>query len=485
MRTLTPAVAVAVLLSSSVASAAARLVVMPVVVGSQAEPPPELMTALARGLQDSASWRVFQGPYLKGLMVAPAGLKADDRTRLAGKLDEVAAKIHVRAASEAIALAEPVRAELAQDSKEYVLDRDDYALAYRAAALHVAALLLAGETDRAKNVASEVVALFPGHKPEEAGKLPPAAVELLSSAIPEASIKLTLTSHPDGCDVLLNGASQGKAPIEVAVAPGATYQAQALCKGAQADRSFPKRITIDPKDTSKSEVLDADFERAFTADGGQRVRFASTVERRQLEESTARRVAERYGADQVVLASVGELNGADWLTARLYLRSGYMNRQALVRLEASRAVALGRYLATGQDVPGVLKPEEAGALQTSMMPGPSDKNPRISPWYTDIVGWCFTGAGALGLTLGVVATVAAGNTMDRGDAIRGDSELQNSVWRDAQKQKFLAGIGLVGGGLMLVTGVILLAIPEYSDNGETLVFSPTKGGGVVGWRGTF
>jgi hypothetical protein len=486
MRIMTPAVAVAVVLSSSVASAAARVVVLPVVVGSQAEPAADLMTALARGLSEGQQWRVFQGPYLKGLMIAPAGLKNDDRTRLAGKLDEVAAKIHVRAAAEAIALVEPVRTELAQAAKEYVLSKDDFQLAYRAAALHVAALLLAGETDRAKNVASEVVALFPGHRPEQAGKLPPAAVELLSSAIPESSAKLTLQSHPDGCDVILNGASLGRAPVEVAVVPGATYQAQTICNSAPADRSFPRRITIDPKDTNRQEVLDAEFEKTFAADGGQRVRFASTVEQRQLEESTARRVAERYGADSVVLAAVGELHGADWLSARLYLSSGYLSRQGLVRLETARAVALGRYLATGQDVPGVLKPEEAGALATATTPEDAGKASRLAPWYSDVVGWCFTGAGVIGVTLGIVATAAANNTMARGDAIRGDSELQMSVWRDAQRQKFLAGIGLIGGGLILATGVVLLIIPEYKDGGENLVvFSPTKGGGVVGWRGTF
>jgi hypothetical protein len=485
MRMMTPAVVAAVVLSSSIASAAARVVVLPVVVGSQAEPSPELMTALARGLQDAQQWRVFQGQYLRGLMVAPAGLTNDDRTRLAAKLDEAAAKIHVRAASDAIALVEPVRAELAQAGRELVLTRDDYQLAYRAASLHVAGLLLAGETERAKNVASEVVALFPGHRPDQAGKLPPAAVELLSSAIPESSVKLTLQSHPDGCDVILNGANLGKAPVEVAVAPGATYQAQTVCNSAPADRSFPKRITIDPKDTNRQEVLDADFEKTFAADGGQRVRFASTVDRRQLEESTARRVAERYGADSVVLASVGELHGADWLSARLYLSSGYLNRQALVRLEPARAASLGRYLATGQDMPGVLKPEEAGALASSVAPDAGSKGAKVAPWYTDVVGWCFTGAGVVGVTLGIVATAAANSTMARGDAIRGDTELQNSVWRDAQKQKFLAGIGLVGGGLVLATGVILLIIPEYSDGGETLVFSPTKGGGVMGLRGTF
>ena len=134
-----------------------------------------------------------------------------------------------------------------------------------------------------------------------------------------------------------------------------------------------------PNETTRQEVLDAEFERSFAAEGLRRVRFTSPQERRALEESYARRMSERFDADLVVLASVGELSGADWLNARLYLRSGYLNRQGLVRLEANRANALGRYLATGKDVPGVLKPEEAGALVAAARSAPQAKEPSIEP----------------------------------------------------------------------------------------------------------
>ena len=120
----------------------------------------------------------------------------------------------------------------------------------------------------------------------------------------------------------------------------------------------------------------------------------------QLEESYARRVAERFDADAVVLASVGELSGADWLNARLYLRSGYLNRQGLVRLEAQRANALGRFLATGKDVPGVLQARggrRAGGRLAPDRPAPA---PSVDPWYTDIAGWSFLGGGLVTLGLG-------------------------------------------------------------------------------------
>jgi hypothetical protein len=489
-------VAVAALLHGTLAQAAARVVVLPVVVGSGPEPSAPLMGALSRGIQENGPWTVVQGDALKGLMVTAIGIKPEDRTRIAGKLDDVARLLQKRSTTEALAALEPTRTEIAQAMRDYTFENDDFALAYRAAGLHVAALLAAGEADRGKAAATETQTLFPGRKPTEADRLPTAAVQALNAAAPEGSVRLTLRSRPDACEVLVAGTSVGRSPVELPAVPGAIYQAQAVCGGGT-EKSYTKRIAVGDKDTARQEILDADFERAFAADGGQRLRFASSPERRQLEESSARRVAERYGADVVVLASVGELSGADWLNGRLYLRSGYLNRQALVRLENTRAFALGRYLATGRDVPGVLKPEEAGALVAAAASNdagaPASK---VDPWYTDIVGWCFTGVGALGVTLGLIWNSSASKTTDRADRLRpctsmsvgecGDSEAQQALYRDAQRSKFMGGIGLVGGGLMAITGVVLLAIPEYSSSqGELFVFSPTPGGATLGLRGRF
>jgi hypothetical protein len=144
--------------------------------------------------------------------------------------------------------------------------------------------------------------------------------------------------------------------MELAILPGETYYAEARCPsgeaaGGGAMASFAKKITLGATETSRQEILDAEFERGFQAEGQRRVRFSSSADRRQLEESYARRLAERFDADVVVLASVGELQGSDWLNARLYLKSGYLNRAGFVRLEAPRANALGRFLATGKDLP--------------------------------------------------------------------------------------------------------------------------------------
>ncbi len=145
----------------------------------------------------------------------------------------------------------------------------------------------------------------------------------------------------------------------------------------------------------------------------------------------------------------------------------------------------------------MLKPEEAGALVAAANSNEGTPSaPKVAPWYTDIVGWCFTGVGALGVTLGLLWNSSANKTTDRADRLRpctsmstsecGDSEAQQALYRDAQRSKFMGGIGLVGGGLMAITGVVLLAIPEYSSTqGELFVFSPAPGGGTLGLRGRF
>jgi hypothetical protein len=470
---------------SSAAQAAARVIVLPVVVGQGPEPSSDLMSALAKGVQDNSQWAVVHGDSLKGLMVPAAGLKDDDRKRIADKLEDAAKKV-ARTPAEAITAIEAVQTDLTNSAKDLALTKPDHDLAFRAAALVVAAHLSAKDTDKAKAAAADVAARFPARKAAESDKLPPPAVELLNAAVSSGTIKVSFKSRPEGCEVFVNGTSIGRSPAEIQAVPG-PYQAAASCSGQAggAFNSFPKRFTVAENDTARQEVLDADFERSFEADGGQRLRFGSSPERRQLEDAFARRVAERYGADVVVLASVGELSGADWLNGRLYLRSGYLNRQALVRLEPGRATALGRYLATGRETPGVLRPEEAGALVAASQTAAVD-NTTAKPWYTDIVGWCFAGGGAIGVTLGLIENAAGNRTTRQADEIRGDSERQQALYREAQRHKFLGGIGLVGGGLMAITGVVLLAIPEYTNQqGELFVIRPLPGGGTVSFSGRF
>jgi hypothetical protein len=481
---------VLLLVSAPAARAGSRLVVLPVVVGAGSEPSSDLVGALAKGLAENANWQVVQGEGLKNLAGASDQLKEEDRARIAGKLDEAARKTSGSAA-EAVTALEAVRTELADLSKTATLSKEDHDLAYRAEGLLVAAQLAAKETDKAKTVAQEAALKFPGRKPGDADKLPNAARELLAATAAPETAKLTIRSRPEGCDVVLNGTNVGKSPVEVAAMPGASYQASAVCgaaEGRPALTSRPKRFTVGEKETTRAEVVDAEFERAFQAEGGLRVRFTSSPERRQLEDSYARRVAERYAADLVVLVSVGELSGADWLNGRLYLRSGYLNRQGLVRLEPVRAAALGRYLGTGREIPGVLRPDEAGALVAAQSQATQDQQQgsKVDPWYTDIVGWSFAGAGAIAFGLGTYANGVGRDKTDQADAIRGDSDRQNALYREASRAKFLGGIGQIGGGLVALTGIVLLIIPEYqTTNTELIAITPRPGGATVVWSGRF
>jgi hypothetical protein len=305
---------------------------------------------------------------------------------------------------------------------------------------------------------------------------------------------LTLRTRPEGCEVMAGDVVLGKDPLELAVLQGDAYYFHARCPGMAAPgkpgepiASHPKKVMIPANETSRQDVLDVEFERGFTNEGLRRIRFNSTQDRRLLEESYARRISERFDADAVVLASVGELSGADWLNAKLYLRSGYLNRQGLVRLEAQRANALGRFLATGKDVPGVLKPEEAGSLLSSSRVSSDVADKGVAPWYSDVVGWTFVGAGLVTLGIGRWGNSIYNKKTEEADSIRNDSTRQDEVYREAQSAKFWSGIGTVGGILFLGTGVVLLAVPEYSDDDGFMALRPAviPGGGGVTMRGRF
>jgi hypothetical protein len=469
------------LFAAAAEAAQARVVVIPVVVGAGPEPTPQLVAAFGEGLRANPAWTIVQGEALRAPSGAPA-LKPEDLARLTAKLDEAAA----RQGAEAVAAIEPVRGELLEAAKKGPLDEAGAALAVRAGAALAAALAANGQADRARVVAQETALLFPGRKPDDAAKLTPEVAGAFTTT--GLGAKLTLKTNPEGCEVLVNGAALGKAPVDLAAQPGAVYWAQARCgaaaPGGQPLTTAPKRIAVGVEETARQEVLDAAFERLFQAEGGARLRYASPADRRQLEEGYARSLADRFDAEAVVLTSVGEMSGADWITGRMYLRSGHLNREGLARLEISRANALGRYLATGKDVPGVLPPSDAGALAAAAERAPRDGSPPPhAAWYTDIPGWGLVGAGVVGLGLGTWQNRISDRKRDEADAIRGGNQFdrQQRLYNSAQTAKFWGGVGTIGGGIMIATGVLLLAIPEYQTaEGDLFVLSPLLGRGGSG-----
>ncbi len=478
------------LFSAGAVHAATRAVVVPVLVGGGPEPDARLLTALAAGLKDNRQWGVETGDALKALaMPAKPALKDEDLARIESKIGEASAQIAQDAGAAAAAL-EGLRVELDTAAKVAPLgDRGD-ALAFRAGALLAAAHAAGNDTEKAKAAARELALRFPGRKPADTDQLPPSATELLAAPMDGQGAKLTLKSRPEGCEIVVNGTAAGRTSIDLAVLPGATYWAEARCagQGGAADyKSYLKKIVVAPDDTARQEVLDAEFERAFAAEGSLRLRFTSSNERRQIEDSYARRVAEKLGVDLVVFVSVGELSGSDWLNGRLYLKSGYLNRQGWVRLEADRAGSLGRYLSTGKEVPGVLKPEEAGALVAASK-GPAATPQEAPAWYTDVPGWCLVGTGLVAVGVGTLLNSKADRKKVQGDGLKGMGEFdrQQSLYREASNLEFWGGIGTIGGGIMAAVGVVLLAVPEQSTTqGELFVLRPTLGIGSVGVSGSF
>lgn len=471
----------------SLALAAARVVVIPVVVGAGPEPAPELMSGLAQGLRENKQWNVEEPSALGGLLLPAGDAKDEDLTAYSARIDDAAAKI-AAAPGEAAGALEAVRTELRTRAATQVPAKGADDLVFRASALLVGALTAAKQDERAKTVAAETALLFPGRKGADVAGLSPEAVALLAMP-PATGVKTTIQTRPAGCEVELNGASVGRAPVGLPLLAGGTYWARAVCPppaGATAPlRSHAQRLSIDAKDTTRTELLDAEFERALLAEGAARIRFASADERRDLEPTYARRLAERLGAEIVVLASLGELSGADWMHGRLYLKSGYLNRQALIRLEASRAVSLGRYLATGREIPHVLRPEEAGQLVAAGQAVESTP-PVPSAWYTDYLGWALVGAGSATAAVGLWARSVGKGKREQGDKIRGDSLRQQSLYRTGEKWNFYGDVGTVGGGLMLLTGVVLLVVPQYDqEGGELFAVTPLRDGGLFSWSGRF
>jgi hypothetical protein len=478
---------------ASLVQAASRLVVLPVSVGGGADPDPALMSAVAEGLRQNPQWTVDQGEAIASLARFEAtGLSEAELARLQTDLDAAAKKASAGSAGAEDAI-ERVRSDLRAAAKKGPRGERGDELLWRASTLLLAAVA-SKHPDRGVKVAQEMKLLFPGRKATDADKLPAAATKLLEAPTPDLGAKLKLLSRPEGCEAFLNSTSVGKAPVEVAVLQDEAYWGQVRCAPAAGQTagaplaSHPKRITVPANESTRQEVLDAEFERAFAAEGLRRLRFSSAQERRQLEDSYARRLAERFDADAVVLASVGELSGADWLNARLYLRSGFLTRQGLVRLEAQRANALGRYLATGKDVPGVLNVEEAGALvaasRTLKPGGPASAD----AWYTDIAGWAFVGTGIATFALGQWGATNADKKQEEADAIRNDSERQGQLYREAQSTKFWSGVARVGGLLMVTTGVVLLLVPEYTGPSSeifSLAPAPVPGGGALVLGGHF
>jgi hypothetical protein len=279
--------------------------------------------------------------------------------------------------------------------------------------------------------------------------------------------------------------------VELPLRAGSLYSVQARCPvvppATAATESFMRFVSV--SDAPAKFVLDASFPSHLkSGPSGMLLAFDNSDQRQNLEETYVRRVAERYGASSVVLASVGEFQSAEWLNARLYLSSGYKNRHALVRIDLGRATALGRYLATGKEAPGVLNAQDAGNMVAASRTLKPMSASRVRPaaWYEDVPAWCFVGTGAASVALGLWANNRADDKRHESAVSVDDPFLQDRLNTEASRLKFVGGMGTYGGMLLIGTGAVLLALPEYQDTrSELFGMSPLPGGGQFTYRGRF
>src|SRR5262249_44827723 len=153
---------------------------------------------------------------------------------------------------------------------------------WRTSGLLVAALLVNKDAAGARKLADETALLFPRRKPADADHIPADAAALLAAPTAGVGATLTLHSRPEGCEAWLGGVNLGKTPVDVWVLPGEVYYGHAQCAAgtgmatgpaATSLASVPRKISAAPGESTHSEVLDVEFERAFSAEGMRRLRF--------------------------------------------------------------------------------------------------------------------------------------------------------------------------------------------------------------------
>jgi len=468
-----------------VAKRSSRVVVIPVTVGNGPKPSDELLAAIGDGMSGNMNLRIDVARSGKPI---PVVVLEDFDAEVAQKLEE--RRVEARSGSSPIEAYERLLTDAEAAMATHPMGQVGRALVIRIVEDLISAVIASGDQQKAKTVAEHVALLFPGHRPTTEEGLSVVASALIGQAAPTAFATIQFLTRPEGCMVEVNGADVGPAPVTVMAAPGVTYHARALCSKDRGGGVSMRKIAVAGlAGEGRSFVLDVQFEKEFINDAtGTVMSFGSSNARRELEQVYARRIAEKFSADTVVFVSLGELSGKEHLNARVYLRSGFKNRQGLARPEVSRASALGHYLVSGQDDgSSVLRPEEIAKAPAVDIAVPSVVSQPLvrAPWYTDVPGWLLLGTGALGVVGGRYADSLSQDKLDELVQMRkagvSDPFEKDRLEGESSRLKFIGNTGLFIGGLMALTGVVLLATPEYRPGqSELIVLSPTFGTGSTG-----
>jgi hypothetical protein len=461
----------------------ARVVVIPVTVGNGPKPSDEMLSAIGDGMSGNVNWHIEVARKGKPIAVT---IYDDFDAELVQRLEASRSAVEVTDPA-AVEKYEALLAEAEAALATRPMGALGRGLVVRLVDSLIAATLASGDQQKAKSVAEHAALLFPGRRPTVEEGVSVVASALIGQAAPPQYAKLQFLSRPEGCMVEVNGADVGAAPVTVAAAPGVTYHARARCPKDRGDGvSMRKAVPAGPVGEGRSVVLDVQFEHEFINDTtGTVMSFGSSNARRELEQSYARRIAEKLSADTVVFVSLGEVGGSEYLNARAYLRSGFKNRQGLARPEVGRASALGHYLVSGQDDGAtVLRPEDIGKTGATDIALPNTvRQPLVrAPWYTDVPAWVLVGTGALGVAGGLYADDLSDDKRKQAGAAK-DPFTKDRLEGDSSNLRFLANVGIFAGGMMVVTGALLLLTPEYRvGQSELFVLSPSVGTDGAGLR---
>lgn len=487
--------------------ARARVLVLPVAVGDGPAPDPLLVTALVRGLSENPNWDVTSpasGDTLTPVPTpsVPEALLAEAEAAL---VDSGPARTENRNA-EVVAALSPTMQKLLDAVGAAPLGPRGTEVVLKLGSALLAAQIGAGLDEDASTTAATLKRLLPERAlGQEQGFSIVASALLAAASAP--GVPVQLVSNPPGCRILVDGHVVGVAPAKLELRPDTKYGAQAHCgEGQAATESFLRVISVADRGAAAAAaeggpvetparppvnlVLDAILPLILhESEGGVVLRFRDVEQRRAMEEAFVPRLAERFGVNNVVLASVGEFQSSPWLNGRLYLSSGYKNRHGLARTDPARAAALGRYLSTGRESPGVLNAEEAGqmvAASHTLRPlGPATLE--RTPWYKDAAAWSLVGAGALGLGLGLWADGEGEAKREEADLrTRNDPIRRDELQSEASTLKFWGGVGIYAGAVLVGTGIVLLALPEYEETRSAIYgLTPLPGGAAFSYAGRF
>jgi tetratricopeptide (TPR) repeat protein len=239
------------------------------------------------------------------------------------------------------------------------------------------------------------------------------------------------------------------------------------------------------------EALEA-LER-YLAEGGEQVR---PEKRAQAEQAIAdlrtfiSRVTVTTDVDGAEIVVNGQARGTSPLAAPLVLGAGHyvIEARAPERGDARSEFDLG----PGEERTVALALEPLDAVP----PPPPDNPPPAGPpasdapsWYEDWLGWTL---GGVGIVAGAAGGLLLTDVQDTESKAEREANIQTarSMYEDADAERVGSIVLMAAGGALLVTGIVLLAIPEGSASpeeteGSGVAVVPFFGPAGVGLAGTF